>query len=251
MGNRFGCLGLPGVTLVNSFEVAPYAVSLVKSREATPSLTVFFNMWLPKFSALLDLTCKSIRIITGSKSEICFQFRARNGRDGQCPSYWMHHYQPLQAVMVVKNACQLYFFKAPYKKGHFCWFLFVVKLQFIKWIEKNVDIKARENSVAYEANPTTFSQSFVFSFWFTLRFSPWQAAADVRNLLQFLCNETVFSVASQVRWEAWLQRRIRSLKQSASHVSRTWENGNTTDTFSKPICFVNIFYEELNVTRKG
>ena len=42
MGKWFSRLGLPGVTLFNSFEVAPYAVSIVKSREATPSPTVFF-----------------------------------------------------------------------------------------------------------------------------------------------------------------------------------------------------------------
>lgn len=149
-------------------------------------------MWLPKFQILLDLTCKSIRIITGSKSEICIQFRARNGRDGQCPSYWMHHYQPLQAVMVVKNACQLYFFKAPYKKCHFLLIPFVVKLQFIKWIEKKVDIKTRENQFAYKANLITFSQSFFFGKLFTQSVSPWGAAADVcQTFYTFLCNETV------------------------------------------------------------
>ena len=38
MGKRFGRLGLTGVTLVNSFEVAPYAVSTFKC-----SPTVFFQ----------------------------------------------------------------------------------------------------------------------------------------------------------------------------------------------------------------
>lgn len=106
----------------------------------------------------------------------------------------------------------------------------------MKWIEKKVDIKTRENQFAYKANLITFSQSFFCFFR--------------KVVYPFLCNETVDSVDSQIPWKAWLQRRIRSLKQSASHVSRTWENGNTTDTFSKTICFVNMFLRRIKRSKE-
>lgn len=61
------------------------------------------------------------------------------------------------------------------EKGSFLLIPFVVKLQFIKWIEKNVDIKTHENQFAYKDNLITFSQRFFFFSKSCLPqvFSPW------------------------------------------------------------------------------